>query len=272
MSPTAYAALYCLFVWWFSTGLIVLLNNLPAAHLQGQFFGLHRHCRRIALPPRRGQPRCQRYRRLRCVHLCRAGLGLARNGVLHGLRDGAAQRPRARTTATAAMHFGHGVQACIDHELAILGTGVAVLWATWGAPNHVGLWTFMILWGMRLSAKLNVFLGVLNLGEPFLPEAPEIPAQLHVPPPHELAYAGLAGRWRGHHHSAHDRPGGKTRHQRVPRRRPHLPHYDDGAWRAGTRDARGAATFYCVVVLVVATARQTPVSGAGPHVPSSMRT
>ena len=65
--------------------------------------------------------------------------------------------------------FGLAVQACIDHELAILATGVAVLWATWHAPNQVGLWTFLALWGMRLSAKLNVFLGVLNLGEAFLP-------------------------------------------------------------------------------------------------------
>ena len=61
------------------------------------------------------------------------------------------------------------MQACIDHELAILATGVGVLWATWGAPNQIGLWTFLALWGMRLSAKLNVFLGVLNLGEAFLP-------------------------------------------------------------------------------------------------------
>ncbi len=27
----------------------------------------------------------------------------------------------------------------------------------------------MALWGMRQSAKLNVFLGVLNLGEQFFP-------------------------------------------------------------------------------------------------------
>jgi putative photosynthetic complex assembly protein 2 len=33
----------------------------------------------------------------------------------------------------------------------------------------VGLWTFMTLWVMRQSAKLNIFLGVRNLGENFLP-------------------------------------------------------------------------------------------------------
>lgn len=33
-----------------------------------------------------------------------------------------------------------------------------------------GLWTFLILWIMRLSAKLNVYLGVPNLTEQFLPQ------------------------------------------------------------------------------------------------------
>jgi putative photosynthetic complex assembly protein 2 len=45
-----------------------------------------------------------------------------------------------------------------------------VIALTWGEANQVGTWTFMILWGMRLSAKLNVFLGVPNLSEEFLPE------------------------------------------------------------------------------------------------------
>ena len=34
----------------------------------------------------------------------------------------------------------------------------------------VALWTYLILWLMHASAKLNVFLGVPNLGEDLLPE------------------------------------------------------------------------------------------------------
>jgi putative photosynthetic complex assembly protein 2 len=41
---------------------------------------------------------------------------------------------------------------------------------TWGGENQIGAWTFMVLWWMRLSTKLNVFLGVPNLTEEFLPE------------------------------------------------------------------------------------------------------
>lgn len=48
--------------------------------------------------------------------------------------------------------------------------GAAVLALTWGQPNQVAAWTFGVLWLMRLSAKLNVFLGVRNLNEQFLPE------------------------------------------------------------------------------------------------------
>jgi putative photosynthetic complex assembly protein 2 len=48
------------------------------------------------------------------------------------------------------------------------GRGRLDLWGD--GANQVGWWTFLSLWVMRQSAKLNVFLGVRNLGENFLPE------------------------------------------------------------------------------------------------------
>ena len=61
------------------------------------------------------------------------------------------------------------IETLIYHEAAIILTvGIlAVMLA--GQPNEVGLWTFIILWVMRISAKLNVYLGVPNLTEEFLP-------------------------------------------------------------------------------------------------------
>ncbi|RFC64951.1 DUF3623 family protein [Fulvimarina endophytica] len=67
-------------------------------------------------------------------------------------------------------HFVHAVQTSLYHELAIIVAAVAVVWLTWGAPNQIGMWTFMVLWWMHQSAKLNVFFGVRNLNEEFLPE------------------------------------------------------------------------------------------------------
>jgi len=45
-----------------------------------------------------------------------------------------------------------------------------VMAVTWQAENAVGRWTFLALWVMRISAKLNLFLGVRNLGIEFLPQ------------------------------------------------------------------------------------------------------
>ena len=67
-------------------------------------------------------------------------------------------------------HFGHAIQTSLWHELAIIASGIVIVALTWGAQNQIGMWTFMVLWWMHQSAKLNVFLGVRNLNEEFLPE------------------------------------------------------------------------------------------------------
>jgi putative photosynthetic complex assembly protein 2 len=41
---------------------------------------------------------------------------------------------------------------------------------TWHGSNQVATGTFLVLWVMRLSAKLNLFFGVRNRSEDFLPE------------------------------------------------------------------------------------------------------
>lgn len=66
--------------------------------------------------------------------------------------------------------FAYATATLIHHEVALAVTVVAVALLTWGAPNPVGAWTFGVLWAMRLSAKLNVFLGVRNLAVEWIPE------------------------------------------------------------------------------------------------------
>ena len=71
----------------------------------------------------------------------------------------------ARGWRRAALAF----ETVAHHELALLVLGAGVVAVTWQQPNRNGLWTFAILWAMRQSAKLNVFLGVRNFSEEFLP-------------------------------------------------------------------------------------------------------
>jgi putative photosynthetic complex assembly protein 2 len=65
--------------------------------------------------------------------------------------------------------FVASFNAVVWHEIAILLVGVAIIVITWDAPNQVGTGTYLVLWIMRTSAKLNLFLGVRNLSEEFLP-------------------------------------------------------------------------------------------------------
>jgi len=66
--------------------------------------------------------------------------------------------------------FRLGVETCLYHELAIVATAALIAAMTAGASNRTALWTFLILWLMRWSAKLNIFLGVRNLHQEYWPQ------------------------------------------------------------------------------------------------------
>ncbi len=56
------------------------------------------------------------------------------------------------------------------HEIALTLILIAVIEFGWGAANAVGVWTFVILYFARVSAKLNLFLGVAHVNTEFLPQ------------------------------------------------------------------------------------------------------
>lgn len=61
------------------------------------------------------------------------------------------------------------IEVVIYHEFAIAITAALIYILSAEAPNQVGLWTFVILWLARLSTKFNIYLGVPNHTEQFLP-------------------------------------------------------------------------------------------------------
>ena len=162
-------AIFALFVWWFSTGLIMYLDGLPRRTfrwsmlgatllLGGSLWGLSYSSADISV------------RGAYCAFSC--GL-LAWGWQEISFYMGFVTGPRGAPCAEGCSgwrHFGHAIQTSLWHELAIIAAGIAVVALTWHQPNQVGTWTFMVLWWMHQSAKLNVFLGVRNLNEEFLPE------------------------------------------------------------------------------------------------------
>jgi len=57
------------------------------------------------------------------------------------------------------------------HEIAILLGALALFVATGDGANPVALQAYLVLWVMRISAKLNLFLGVRNRSIELLPQA-----------------------------------------------------------------------------------------------------
>lgn len=167
---TAYLGpvLFALFVWWFSTGAIIYLDGLPrktfkwsmlgaTAILGVGYYGLWAHADHTT------------------VH--GAYVAFASTLAIWAWHEmsfymGYVTGPRQHACAPGCAgwrHLGHAVGVSLWHELAIIVSFVLIAALTWGTPNEIGLWTFLILWWMHESARLNVVLGVRNLNAHFLP-------------------------------------------------------------------------------------------------------
>lgn len=66
--------------------------------------------------------------------------------------------------------FRYAAATLIHHEAAIALTLAAVVLIAWGGANQVAAWTFGALFALRLSSKLNLFLGVPNFNADMLPD------------------------------------------------------------------------------------------------------
>jgi putative photosynthetic complex assembly protein 2 len=169
LAPYALPIGYALVVWWVSTGVILILDGLPTRTFARSLLGASVLAAGALLglaSSRDDASVSGAYLAFTCSVLVWGWQELAfLLGFLAGPR-----RPECPTTCGSWRHFGHAFVALRRHELALAATGALVLGLTWGGPNRVGAWTFGILWCMRLSAKLNLFLGVPNSGEELLPD------------------------------------------------------------------------------------------------------
>ncbi|MFZ5558082.1 MAG: putative photosynthetic complex assembly protein PuhE [Pseudomonadota bacterium] len=169
MTEHALPALFVLLLWWFSTGAILLMDGLPRRTFRWSMLGasavagaaIYGLAAGSAAPTVAGA-----YAAFTCSLLV---WGWHEVSFLLGYITGPRKEPCPEGCA-GWRHFRHAAGTVMHHELAIAATAFALVALTWGEPNQVGTWTFMVLWWMRLSAKLNVYLGVPNLTEEFLPD------------------------------------------------------------------------------------------------------
>lgn len=159
---------YTLFLWWFSTGVILYLNGLPRWTHPWTMLGatVLLGIALVGLGATRDDTRVTgAYLAFTCTLLVWAWQEVA---FLLGYVTGPRRLP-CPAGSTGWQRAGYAIQTLLHHELALIVLGIAVVATTWGGSNLTGVFSFAIFWVMRQSAKLNVFLGVRNLSEDFLP-------------------------------------------------------------------------------------------------------
>ena len=159
---------YTLFAWWFSTGVILYLNGLPKRTHPWTMLGatVLLGVALVGLGASRDDTRVTgAYLAFTSTLLVWAWQEVA---FLLGYVTGPRRTP-CPAGATGWRRAGFALQTLLHHELALIVLGLAVVAITWGGANPTGVSTFMIFWVMRQSAKLNIFLGVRNCSENFLP-------------------------------------------------------------------------------------------------------
>ena len=89
-----------------------------------------------------------------------------------GFLTGAAAGPRripASKGLTGARRFAEATATVIHHEVMLALTALLLISLSWNAANQIGATVFVLLFGLRLSAKINMFVGVPNSSVEMLP-------------------------------------------------------------------------------------------------------
>lgn len=162
--------LYAAFIWWFSTGAVLLLVGLSnrfniwriglaAALLVGSLYALAQSA----------------------GHNSSSGAYIAFTAtvLLWGAQEivflagwVTGPHPVACPPDVRGWHrFSLALQAILYHEFMLIACGAAIVVLTWTEVNQVGIWTFATLWVLRQSSKINLFLGVPVTNDELMPDA-----------------------------------------------------------------------------------------------------
>ena len=155
-------------IWFFATGLIAWLDNrdrttFPRSLMLGGMAGtvglllILQAAQTVSVP---------------AVYMSFAGALLVWSWHELAFLTGAVSGPRRTACpdgASGFQRFAHASAAVIHHEIALAVTALLLLAITWSAPNQVGAMAFVLLFALRLSAKLNMFAGVPNMSTDILP-------------------------------------------------------------------------------------------------------
>jgi putative photosynthetic complex assembly protein 2 len=166
MTTYGLPVIFTIVVWWGSTGAILYLNGLPrrtfkwslavltalaTAALVGLSITSADHDSSAAY----------------CAFACGLAVWAWPTAAFYfGLLAG--PRTTAFTPDTGMSRFRAATETMAYQEAAYI-IGAGIVYGLTAKGHQFGLWTYLLLWGMHTSGKLNMFLGVPNLSEEFFP-------------------------------------------------------------------------------------------------------
>jgi putative photosynthetic complex assembly protein 2 len=169
IAPYALTVAATLVVWWFSTGIIVYLDGLPKRTYRWSFGAMTVLATAAVAGLAWSAGEANVIGAAVAFGCAILVWGWNEMGFLMGYITGPRPEP-CPPQVTEGERFAYATMALLYHEVAIVASLGLIALVTSGQPNQFGLWTFALLWLLRLSAKFNLFLGVPNRTEEFLPE------------------------------------------------------------------------------------------------------
>ncbi len=161
-------ALFALLLWWFSTGIVLYVVRLPDAthRVSLAASAVLALAALAAIAVTSGETRVA----AAFIAFTSAILvwGFIELSFLTGHVAGT-HRDECPEGLTGWARTRLATSAIIYHELALAAGGILIVIVAWDGTNQVAALTYGLLWIMRLSAKLNLFLGVPYLQDEFLP-------------------------------------------------------------------------------------------------------
>lgn len=161
--------LFALGVWFVGTGAVVWLDSRPRSTFRTSFVAtgiLAVLALGVVWATRGGTGEASAYLAFAAAIVVWAWHEV---GFLMGFIAGPNREP-CPPGASGWRRFRLATATVIHHELALAATLALIVALTWGAPNQAAPLAFALLFAMRLSAKLNLYLGVPNLSDEVFPE------------------------------------------------------------------------------------------------------
>jgi putative photosynthetic complex assembly protein 2 len=168
ISAHAWPMLFVGLLWFVSTGAIIWLDNLPRRTFRWSMAGAGL----LALTALGGvfataedSSQSGAYLAFACAT---AIWGWHEMSFLMGYVSGP-NRAEERPGLAGLARFRSAAATLIHHEVALVATGLLLYAILWNQPNRLAADAFALLYLMRLSTKLNIFLGVPNLSTDIMP-------------------------------------------------------------------------------------------------------